>query len=204
MAARSSLVCMNVFTPTELNASIATTQYRVFDLYNVVGFSVQNNYADAAPAAKTFTDANTDRTADTITITAHGYITGTKVAATTSGALPTGLSATNYWVIKVDADTIKLASSLANAVAGTKVDMTAAGSGTHTLTPATASGNVFKLQKSNDQTNWTDISSMTVTLATSTVSTFYEVTDPTYRYLKAIYTPSAGQATISTYVTLVV
>jgi hypothetical protein len=143
-------------------------------------------------------------TANTMSIPAHGLVTGTKVAATTAITLPTGLSATNYWVIKVDADTIKLASSLANAEAGTAVDLTGEGSGQHTLTPATASTNVFKLQKSNDGTNWVDISSMTVTNATSTVSTFMEVSNPTYRYLKALYTPTAGQATVSTYIVLVV
>jgi hypothetical protein len=53
-------------------------------------------------------------------------VTGLKVALSGTN-LPTGLSATNYWVIVIDADTISLASSLANAVAGTKVDITAAG-----------------------------------------------------------------------------
>jgi hypothetical protein len=129
-----------------------------------------------------------------------------KVAATTTGTLPGGLSATNYFVISVDASTIKLASSLANAAAGTAVDITsAAGGGTHTLTPATASTNVIKLQKSNDNSTWTDVSSMTATLATSTTTTYFEITTlPTYRYAKLIYTPSAGQAVMTTYVTLVV
>jgi hypothetical protein len=142
-------------------------------------------------------DTTLNLTDDTITIAAHGYATGTKVALTTAGTLPTGTSATDYWIIKIDANTIKLAASLANAVAGTKVNMTVEGSGTHTLTAATASGNVLKLQKSNDNVNFLDIASQTVTLATSTVVTMWEIVDPTYRYVKILYTPAAGQATLA-------
>jgi hypothetical protein len=138
-------------------------------------------------------------TAETIVIPAHGLVTGTKVAATTAGTLPAGLSATDYWVIKVDADTIKLASNLANATAGTAVNISGEGvGGDHTLTPATATGNVFKMQKSNDGVTFTDIASMTVTAATTTLSTWFEIANPTYRYIKLLYTPSAGQAALVT------
>ena len=73
---------------------------------------------------------------DSITETDHGLLIGDRVQLTTTGTLPTGLSlATDYFVIKVDNDTIQLATSFANAVAGTQVDITAAsGGGTHTLT----------------------------------------------------------------------
>jgi hypothetical protein len=141
--------------------------------------------------------------ANTITITAHPYALGTKVALTTAGSLPTGLSATNYYVIPVDVNTIKLASSLANAVAGTAVDITTEGGGTHTLTAATSTSNVLKLQKSNDSTNWTDISSMTVTIATTTGTSLFEIVDPSYRYLRILYTPSAGQINLTSYLNIV-
>lgn len=63
------------------------------------------------------------------------WITGMKVRATTTGTLPTGLvAATDYFVIRMSAVGIKLASTLANALAGTAIDITAQGSGTHTLT----------------------------------------------------------------------
>jgi Protein of unknown function (DUF3383) len=72
-----------------------------------------------------------------LTITAHGLNTGDgPVQLTTTGALPTGLStATNYWVIKVDANTIQLATSLANALAGTFIVLSSNGTGTNTETP---------------------------------------------------------------------
>lgn len=72
---------------------------------------------------------------DTITEAAHGLETGDgPVRFTSSGALPTGIVAgVNYWVIRVDANNFKIASSFASAWAGTAVDFTDAGSGTHTL-----------------------------------------------------------------------
>lgn len=71
---------------------------------------------------------------DTITETDHNLSTGDKVQFSTSGTLPTGLSAaTDYYVIRVDADTIKVATSFANAEDGVAVDInTSTGSGTHT------------------------------------------------------------------------
>jgi len=135
-----------------------------------------------------------------ITITAHPYVTGTKAALTTSTTLPTGLSSTNYWIVVIDANTIGLATTLALATAGTIVDITGDGVGTHTLTATTATTNVFKLQKSNDNVNWLDITSMTVTTATSSVVTFFEIDRPAYRYIKLLYTPTAGQAVLTTIV----
>jgi plastocyanin len=70
-----------------------------------------------------------------ITATSHGFTTGTKVQLTTSGSLPTGLSlATDYYVIRLSANTFALASSKSNAFAGTKVSWAAQGSGNHTVT----------------------------------------------------------------------
>jgi len=85
-------------------------------------------------ATKAISAPNT--TTDAMTATAHGKLTGFGPVrlANSGGALPTGLSAaTDYWLIVVDANTVKFASSQANALAGTAVDITAAGSGTHTM-----------------------------------------------------------------------
>lgn len=123
--------------------------------------SIHGTVTVAASTADTFADADVSVANDTITLTAHGWYTGRKVAATTTGTLPAGLSATNYYIIRVDANTVKLASSEANAQAGTAVDITgAAGGGTHTLTPASLAGCTVTLQASNDETrtNWADVS----------------------------------------------
>ena len=68
------------------------------------------------------------------TLTAHGLVTGDRVYATTSGALPTGLTAsTTYFVIKIDANTFNLATSQVNALTNTKINTSGSQSGTHTL-----------------------------------------------------------------------
>jgi len=63
---------------------------------------------------------------------------GDRVQVTTTGSLPAGISAvTNYYVIpyqRKDTVRIKLASSYANALAGTAINITSTGSGTHTIT----------------------------------------------------------------------
>jgi len=61
-------------------------------------------------------------------------LTGTRVQLTTTTTLPAGLAlATNYYVIRVTDSTFKLATTYANAVAGTAINITDAGTGTHTM-----------------------------------------------------------------------
>lgn len=87
-----------------------------------------------------FTQADTaldsvDHTADTLTKTAHGMKTGDGPRGlTTTGTAPTGLAVgTPYWIIKVDNDTVKVALSLADALAGNAVAFSSNGSGTISL-----------------------------------------------------------------------
>lgn len=66
----------------------------------------------------------------------HGLITGQLVRLTTAGSLPTGLAAaTDYYVILNDQDSFWLATSLANALAGTKITTSGSQNGVHTLAP---------------------------------------------------------------------
>lgn len=83
---------------------------------------------------KTFADGDVATGTDTITITAHGFRQNQQVRMTTTGVLPAGLAlATNYFVIVVDANSIKVSA----AVNGVAVDITAAaGGGTHTINTA--------------------------------------------------------------------
>lgn len=68
------------------------------------------------------------------TLASHGLATGNCVSLTTTGALPTGLVAnTNYYVIYVDANTFRLATSYANALVPTPINTTGSQSGTHSL-----------------------------------------------------------------------
>lgn len=66
---------------------------------------------------------------------ANDWQSFSKVQFTTTVTLPTGLSlATDYWLVRVSATTANVATSFANAVAGTVIAFTDAGTGTHTLT----------------------------------------------------------------------
>jgi len=66
---------------------------------------------------------------------ANDFNTYTRVQFTNSGgALPTGLSTnTDYWIVRVSATTCRVATSLANAIAGTVIAYTDGGTGTHTM-----------------------------------------------------------------------
>lgn len=71
------------------------------------------------------------------TLSAHGLATGDAVVPTTTGALPTGLTAgTTYYVIVASSSTFKFATTLANALANTAINTSGSQSGTHTLTLA--------------------------------------------------------------------
>lgn len=83
----------------------------------------------------TFVDGDVTVGTDNINEGTHGRATGDKCQLTSTGTLPTGLSEdTDYFIVKVDADNFKLATSYDNAIAGTVIDITAAaGGGTHTI-----------------------------------------------------------------------
>lgn len=85
----------------------------------------------ASKGAVTITSANPG----VVTLSGHGFATGACIELTTTGTLPTNLSAnTNYYVIYVSADTFRLATSAANAITGTAIDTSGGSpSGTHTL-----------------------------------------------------------------------
>lgn len=93
----------------------------------------------------TFASTDVDTGTDIITVPSNTTLyTGKKIRLTTTGALPTGLSlATDYYVVRLSATTIKLATSRDNAVGNgdtgttaspTVIDITAQGSGTNTIT----------------------------------------------------------------------
>lgn len=77
-----------------------------------------------------------DHTTDQLTIVGHGLLTGAGPAAVRNvgGAHPNPLAeVTDYWVIRVDANTVKLATSSANALAATAIALTTNGTGTNIL-----------------------------------------------------------------------
>lgn len=114
---------------------------------------VGDTWTDVASNPLVFADKTVSAVSaanNTLTITAHGLSTGDgPIRLASTGTLPGGIAAsTDYWVIKVDADTIKLAATFAGTggadIAGlpsgnpvTPVDITSAGSGTITVADTT-------------------------------------------------------------------
>lgn len=125
-------------------SAAATAQPAVVTLIDVVGFyrvtSVTTTTAQSTTNTLGMTDTFTaDAGTDVCTWTSttdvpSNVLTGTRVRLTTTTTLPAGLAlATDYYVIKISDTTFKLATSYANAVAGTPINITDAGTGTHTV-----------------------------------------------------------------------
>lgn len=121
-------------------------------------FSTENSrqtYADGIAAgyftATTFNGATAVEVvadSDAITLNAHPFVTGQKVTyANGGGTSVVGLTtATDYYVIKVDANTIKLATTAGNAAAGTAIAIADGVGAAHTLT---GTGNTATFVSSN-------------------------------------------------------
>lgn len=126
-------------------SAAATVVPGTLALIDLVGFvrvtSVTTTTAQAVTntlgQSDTFTaDAGSDLC--TWTSTANipsNLLTGTRVRLTTTTTLPGGLAtATDYYFIRMSDTTFELATSYANAIAGTQINITDAGTGTHTVT----------------------------------------------------------------------
>ena len=100
-----------------------------FKLYNTA------HRGETAIADKTIATAAVNTTAETITITGHGLVTGAELNYNNQGgASITGLTSGNdYFVIVVDPDTIKLALTSEAATAGTAINLAGTGNNAQTL-----------------------------------------------------------------------
>ena len=99
----------------------------------------------AAPTARTITQANINETTNVFTVTGHNMRTGTKLTYTSNGTNivhsgGTLADDTAVFVIRVDEDTFKIASSLSNAQSGTALDITNDGNDTNSFVGDTATG----------------------------------------------------------------
>jgi hypothetical protein len=78
-----------------------------------------------------------------------------------------------------------------------------------TWSGGSATAGTFKLQASNDAgdtgsgqavsqpTNWTDVANSSQTITGTPGSILYDVTECSYRWVRLVYTPSAGTATLN-------
>jgi len=137
------------YTKHILNAqaltAAATVAPATMVLIDIVGFYRLTSVTTATAQATTNTLSQSDTftadaSTDTCTYTSvvnipSNILTGTRVRLTTTTTLPAPLAtATDYYVIRLSNTTFRLATSYANAVAGTQINITDAGTGTHTIT----------------------------------------------------------------------
>lgn len=179
---------------TQSGTVAGATNMASIDLRSAKGYGIFVDTTVTTASAGNFTVV---AATDVCTITSHGYYTGLKVAATTTTTLPSPLTATNYYVIRIDANTFKLATSAANALAGTAIDITDTGTGTHTLTPAALAGASYKLQASHDDTNYFNLGVTNNVTATSQF--IHEKVDPMFNYVRVVWTMTAGQIAYNLY-----
>lgn len=127
----------------------------------------------SAPVPKSTTVTISNASPGVVTWTAHGLLPDTAVVFTTTGALPTGLTAgTTYYVktvLTVDTFTVSATKG------GAAIDTSSAGSGTHTGTtePSPAErlfmGLVTGAEETNGQANTVKMLSATIMPNTNTV-----------------------------------
>lgn len=93
------------------------------------------NKVEVSKAVLSLTAANINITFDTITSIAHGLSTGDIATwVLSSGGLPAPFAVlTNYYVIRLTADSLSLATSLANALMAAAINITTTGSGAFLL-----------------------------------------------------------------------
>lgn len=130
-----------------------------------------------------------------VTWTAHGLPEGTPIVFTTSGALPTGITAgTTYYVGRSPAtDTFNVSTTVANAAAGTFVATSGSQSGTHTGTNHTRArgtgAGTTELERKNGI--WTNKNS--IALKNGAGAAFATISANQATYVGTFYTTAAGQ-----------
>ena len=85
-------------------------------------------FSDFGNLSFAFVDGDVTVAADTIDENNHGLDTGQPIRFTSAAPSPCTVG-TTYYAIRTDANTIQVASTSANAVAGTQIDLTGQASG---------------------------------------------------------------------------
>lgn len=97
-----------------------------------------------SPANHTFASTDVSTSTSTVTFTGHNYPTGLAVTLTTAGTLPSPLATgTTYYIINRTANSVRFATSLANANAGTYIPLVSTGSGNSTINVTAGQGSVL-------------------------------------------------------------
>jgi hypothetical protein len=158
---------------------------------NAGGSEVPDDEAELALAGGVNSEVDLEN--GSLLIPSHGMPLGLKIRLTTTGTLPAPfLTATDYFVIPVDTNSVQLAASLADALAGEFIEIEDQGSsgGVGTLTAVALAGATVTFQKSNDGQTWVNIQS--ATSISSDGSVLLSQPNVSYRYFKAVKALTAG------------
>jgi len=144
--AASANVNLNAFRITNLAAPVADNDAATKGYADSVaqGLTVKGSCRLASTtgfSATYFNGSGTvsavDVATNTLTINNHGFNTGERVYVSSTGSLPSATPAlalnTQYFIINTGTNSVKLATTLANANAGTAIDLTSTGSGVLTV-----------------------------------------------------------------------
>ena len=160
---------VTVTTGTAHNLSVGNTveidgTFTAFDGTTQTVVSVSQSVDSDVNDVFTFTTASAGTATVTIaspcvvTLTSHGFVAGDAIYFTTTGALPTGLTAnTIYYVQNSETNTFNLNTTKSNAIANSstgRIDTSGTQSGTHTITTSqtASSGTVFPTDLASGQT----------------------------------------------------
>lgn len=176
-----------------LDTVTQTMNSQTIPIIDAESVAIVANIINDNPSAVAFT---ANATTNVLTAVAHGFKTGLKGQATTTGGLPGGLSVlTDYYIIKLDADTFSLATSYANAILGTAIDITTTGTGIQTFTPTALAGANLTIQWSIDEIVWNNVASATNIVASGVITAIID--RPAYPFIKLKYTLTAGQLSVN-------
>ena len=179
-------------TPINTTCIAATTQSSPINMDRPDGISFQAVYADTTPALVGISSTNFAVSGSTIANVATLGCAGQGAYLTTSGGLPSGLTANvTYYVFQNASGTWSLSATSTGAVAGLALNWTTQGTGTHTFHFLANSGNSVRFQASNDGSNWTDIANSSTTF-TGAGSTLWNFSLQYYRWIRAVYNAVSG------------
>lgn len=193
---------------TNINASVTNNEITVtYATVGTVGNAValvSSEPVDLTVSAATLTggvDSDINDDDDEITIVDHGYEDGDSVVLNVvTGTAPTGLSDdTEYFVIVIDENTIQLASSYANAIAGTELAIAgaAAGGGEFDLAATAIAGDLDMLA-SNDGITWTVLTTPSAVEISAAGTTLWQDLPLSARYLRVRVRADEGASIAAT------
>ena len=129
-------VAVDSKTASGVNATFVATFPAGTGTGNIVEASITNT---SGASVISFDGDDVDDGADSIPYVAHGFVTGDLVTYTDGGntGITNLIDGAQYYIIKVTNDAVKLASSSANASAGTAINITGTSGAGHKLSKGT-------------------------------------------------------------------